>query len=63
MIWECCECGECVARHRPPVICRECGTAGATFVRADETEPARERDTFRAAWLRAGMERDHMLVA
>jgi hypothetical protein len=60
VIWECCECGERIARDRPPIVCRECGTAGSIFVRADETELACERDSFRASWLRAGMERNHM---
>lgn len=57
MIWECSECGERVLRHRPAMVCSECGIAGVTFVRADETEPLHEVDNLRAAWLRAGMER------
>ena len=62
MIWECSECGEHVVRLRPPTVCGECGTAGAVFVRADETELAREPDNLSAAWLRAGMERGHLLA-
>ena len=57
MIWECSECGEHVVRSRAPVVCGECGTAGVTFVRADETEPSYERENLTAAWLRAGRER------
>jgi hypothetical protein len=56
MTWECSECGECVTRSRPPMVCRDCGTAGAVFVRADESELSREPENLRAAWLRAGME-------
>jgi predicted nucleic acid-binding Zn-ribbon protein len=56
MTWECTECGEIVGRQRPPARCPECGTA-STFVRADETEPADHGDGFRAAWIRAGMQR------
>lgn len=62
MIWECSECGEHVTRARPPIVCQDCGTAGAIFVRADEAEPAREPDNLHAAWLRAGMERRHLQV-
>ena len=62
MTWECSECGEHVTRVRPPIVCRECGTAGPIFVRADETEPTRERDNLHAAWLRAGMERGYLQV-
>lgn len=57
MIWECSECGEHVIRSRARVVCSECGTAGVTFVRADETEPLYDRENLAAAWLRAGMER------
>jgi hypothetical protein len=59
MTWECSECGECVTRFRPPLVCRDCGMAGAIFVRADEAEISRESDNLRAAWLRAGMERGY----
>ena len=57
MTWECSECGECITRLRPPTVCRDCGTAGAIFVRADEAEIWREPDNLRATWLRVGMER------
>lgn len=56
MLWECSECGAHVVRFRPPIVCRECGTAGSVFVRADETEPSWEPNNLSAAWLRAGME-------
>jgi hypothetical protein len=62
VLWECSECGEHVIRSRPPIVCRECGIAGAVFVRADETEPAREPSNLSAAWLRAGMESSHSLA-
>jgi hypothetical protein len=62
MTWECSECGEFVTRFRPPLVCRDCGTAGAIFVCADETDPSCEPDNFRAAWLRAGMERGRAQV-
>jgi hypothetical protein len=56
MIWECSECGERIIRLRPPIVCRDCGTAGAIFVHADVTEPNHDPDNLQAAWLRAGME-------
>jgi hypothetical protein len=59
MIWECSECGGQVIRLGPPDVCSDCGTAGAIFVRADETEAASESDSFYAAWFRAGMERGY----
>lgn len=62
MLWECSECGHHVVRLRPPIVCGECGLAGAVFVRADETEPAQEPNNLSAAWLRAGMERGHSLA-
>ena len=62
MIWECSECGEHVVRIRPPIVWRESGTAGAVFVRADETEPAHDPNNLSAAWLRAGMEHGHSLA-
>jgi DNA-directed RNA polymerase subunit RPC12/RpoP len=61
MTWECSECGEHVTRVRPPNVCQYCGTAGI-FVRADETEPAREPSNLHAAWLRIGMERGCLQV-
>ena len=57
MIWECSECGEQFTRPRAPVVCGECGTAGTTFVRADQTDPVYEPDNLAVAWLRAGMDR------
>lgn len=62
MLWECSECGEHLVRFRPPIVCRECGIAGAVFVRADETEPAQEPNNLNAAWLRAGMDSGHPLA-
>lgn len=55
MRWECSECGSTLERPRPPVVCRECGTAGVIFVRADDDEI--EPDSARDAWLRLGLER------
>lgn len=55
MRWECSECGGRLEVDRPPMICGECGLAGAIFV---ETGPGEdEPDDLRAAWLRAGLER------
>lgn len=34
--WECSECGGRIEQRRPPVVCAECGTAGAIFVPLDD---------------------------
>ena len=58
MRWECCECGSVVERHRPPVLCPECGTAGATFVEAEGPGRFPELgDNLRDLWLQMGLER------
>ena len=59
MWWECSECGDLVERARPPVLCRECGTAGVIFVPADvrdRTSGHVEGEDLRAMWVRAGAE-------
>ena len=61
MWWECSECGDHIERPRTPIVCRECGTAGAIFVPADLPDPMigdPDADDLRAAWLRAGLERE-----
>lgn len=60
MWWECSECGGHLERDRPPVVCRDCGTAGAIFVAVDVPDPVcgdPDADDRRALWLRAGMAR------
>ena len=62
MWWECSECGGHVERDRAPVLCEECGTAGVIFVSRDDGDPVTgdpDADSFRAVWLRAGLERAH----
>jgi hypothetical protein len=58
MWWECGECGGHVERDRAPVLCDECGTAGAAFVPIDSGDPIigdPDADSLRAVWLRAGL--------
>jgi hypothetical protein len=65
MWWECSECGDHVERVRAPVICRECGTAGAIFVPIEIDDPlAGDSDAggLRAVWLRAGLDRAQMAL-
>lgn len=57
MRWECGECGHRLTRERPPAVCRECGRAGACFVRADDAAVDHpELGAMRELWLRAGWE-------
>lgn len=59
MWWECSECGGHVECARAPVVCRECGTAGAIFVSVDVDDPVTgdpEADSLRAVWLKAGID-------
>ena len=61
MWWECSECGDHVECPRTPIVCRECGTAGVIFVAADAPDPMigdPDAADLRAAWLRAGLERE-----
>jgi hypothetical protein len=63
MWWECSECGDCFERPRPPLVCRECGTAGVTFVPLGRHDPATfdpETSSLRDLWLRRGAERSGM---
>ncbi len=63
MWWECSECGDHVERERAPVLCRECGTAGAIFVPTEIDDPLAgdpEADGLRAVWLRAGLDQAQM---
>jgi hypothetical protein len=58
MLWECGECGERVVRRSAPLVCGECGMAGAGFVAAERgLEGATDADDLRDAWIRAGMMR------
>ena len=66
MWWECGECGGYVERARAPVLCRECGTAGATFVPADVDDPFvgdPDADSLRAVWLHTGLKQDRLTGA
>jgi hypothetical protein len=64
---ECSECGGQVEDARSPVVCGECGTAGAIFVPVDVDDPITgrpESDGLRAVWVRAGLdEAGRLLVA
>jgi hypothetical protein len=60
MWWECNECGGHVHRGSRPVVCPECGTAGAVFLSAEPDEPLAgdpDGDGLRSVWFRAGVER------
>jgi hypothetical protein len=66
MMWfECSECGGHVNRPSAPVVCPECGVAGAIFMPADPDDlaAADSGDDLRASWLRAGLERPHHVAA
>jgi hypothetical protein len=66
MWWECSECGGHVVRARPPVVCRECGTAGVIFVPVEIEDPMAgdpDNDSLRSAWLRAGIERAQAVLS
>lgn len=57
MRWECSECGCRLERPRAPAVCRFCGTAGAVFVRAEDSlEGDVESETLHEAWLRRGLD-------
>lgn len=58
MWWECGECGGHIEKERAPVFCRECGTAGVSFVpvEVDGITGDPEADSLRAVWLQAGLE-------
>lgn len=65
MCWECSECGGYVKRARAPIVCSECGTAGVIFVPVDIDDPiggGSSADSMRAAWLRAGLEQERMVL-
>lgn len=60
MWWECSECGGHTEQDRAPELCRECGTAGVIFVPSELAELVPgdpDIDSWRTAWLRAGLER------
>lgn len=60
MWFECSECGGHINRHAAPVVCPECGVAGAIFLPADPDELNAgdwEGQRARRTWLRAGFER------
>ena len=60
MRWECGECGECVRDVlRPPIVCRACGIAGATFVLAEPEPDEPGSDEPRLQWTRLGVEAHH----
>jgi hypothetical protein len=65
MWFECSECGGHVNRPSAPVVCPECGVAGAIFVLADPDDltAAETGDDLRSGWLRAGMERPHLVAS
>ena len=50
MHYECSECGARLERDRAPLVCYECGTAGAIFVPFD---PGDDEDA-RLAWIERG---------
>jgi len=58
MWWECSECGGQVERSSAPVVCPECGTAGAIFLPADPDDVlgAESGEDLGSLWLRAGIE-------
>jgi hypothetical protein len=65
MRWECSECGCRLERHRPPAVCRSCGTAGALFVEAETgLEDDADAESLYESWIQRGMARErHPRVA
>jgi hypothetical protein len=66
MWWECSECGGHSHGERAPVVCDECGTAGAIFVRAEADDSLGgnpDADSLRDVWLHAGLERARASLA
>jgi hypothetical protein len=65
MWFECSECGGHVHRPAAPMVCPECGTAGAIFTRADPEDLAAadsDGDGLRASWLRVGLEQPDLVA-
>lgn len=65
MWFECSECGGHVHRPAAPVVCPECGMAGAIFTTADPedlTIDDSDGDGLRARWLRVGLERPEVVA-
>jgi hypothetical protein len=65
MWFECSECGGHVHRPAAPVVCPECGLAGAIFTPAkpeDLTADDSDGDGLRASWLRVGLERPDLVA-
>ena len=65
MWFECSECGSHVLCPNAPVVCPECGVAGAIFMHADPDEIAgadSDGDGLRTRWLRAGLEQPELVV-
>jgi hypothetical protein len=65
MWFECSECGGQIHRPSAPVVCPECGTAGAIFMPADPddlTAADADGDGLRASWLRVGLEQPDLVA-
>jgi hypothetical protein len=65
MWFECSECGGHVNRSTAPMVCPECGTAGAIFMTADPDDlitADSDGDGLRALWLRAGLEQPDVVA-
>jgi hypothetical protein len=65
MWFECSECGGHVLREAAPIVCPECGIAGAIFMPADPEEVTAvdsDGDGLRATWLRAGFEQPELVA-
>jgi len=65
MWFECSECGGHVHRQAAPVVCPECGVAGAIFMPADPEDLTAEDsagDRLRESWLRIGLEQPDLVA-
>ncbi len=65
MWFECSECGGHVLGQAAPVVCPECGVAGAIIRSADPDDLAArdsDGDGLRASWWRAGLERPELVA-
>jgi len=65
MWFECSECGGHVLTTDAPLVCPECGVAGAIFMPADPDDlefADSGGDGLRASWLRAGLEQPEIVA-
>jgi hypothetical protein len=65
MWWECSECGGHLNDEAAPMVCPECGTAGAIFMSVESDDPLMgdsDGAGLRAKWLRVGIEEPEVVA-